>query len=993
MSAEPPVGAVGAAPAPGSALPFLAALRFRYEWRTYQRLILEQFEHRDPKKRTFHIVAPPGSGKTLVGIEIARRIGRPAVAFAPTTTIQEQWAEKVGLFFPDGHPRPGPPDVSTDPAELGAFSSLTYQSLATQTQAREFLDRLGRSAWIEELVDGGRTAEGADRYFVQLQAKAPEVVARGVSLRARRVKRDLLAAGQARLDQLLHPNALALVERIVAAGIGCIILDEAHHLLDYWALILTTITTRLPGAVVVGLTATPPAASAPEELGNYLALVDGIDFEVPTPAVVRSGHLAPYQDLVLITEPTGAERKFLDTQHHVLRDLFERVFGDPRFTPHIEARINRPGGTPAWQELLGEEFDLAVAGARYLGSIGRPLAGDVELVPEMRRPPDVDDRFALLREWCLGFLRVSPHGDDRASLEDLRATLRTLGMVITETGWRSAPSPIDRVLAYSRSKVDGAVRILREESASMGERLRAVVLTDFERSSATALRTLHGVLDPESGGAVQAIRALVADSETDLLQPVMVTGRTVIVDDDAADLFLAEAARFFEERSLSATPKGSNAEAGLALIDGAGPDWVPRHYVAFVTTLFERGVTRCIVGTRGLLSEGWDSLSLNTLVDLTTAGTYASVNQIRGRSIRLDPEDPRKVANNWDVVCLARDLPEGRHDLERFVAKHRHTYGLGPGGRIVKGVAHVDHRLVLEDDKPIGAGVVTMVNRGALARARDRGAAYERWGVGRPYENFDFHATLLRADDLRLKTAFTWGRSLRALLNLALITLVAYLVMFLQVIPQLLQSDLPSWGIALVVGIAVIGPAALSAPRFWRYFRAAFMDLPVDSYLADFGRAVAETLRQTGLAPASPDRVRVSETAFGMYEIHLDGADPATAALFADAYADLFAPILDQRYLVVREETSLSGTFYRPVWYLLRRLTRMFRRRREYYHPVPSTFGRNRELAEAFGLSWARWVGGGRMIYTRSEEGARILLRERTTGDRGVTSATLEEWR
>ena len=33
-----------------------------------------------------------------------------------------------------------------------------------------------------------------------------------------------------------------------------------------------------------------------------------------------------------------------------------------------------------------------------------------------------------------------------------------------------------------------------------------------------------------------------------------------------------------------------------------------------------------------------------------------SINQLRGRSFRLDKNNPNKVANNWDIVCLAEDL-------------------------------------------------------------------------------------------------------------------------------------------------------------------------------------------------------------------------------------------------------------------------------------------------------------------------------------------------
>ena len=74
-----------------------------------------------------------------------------------------------------------------------------------------------------------------------------------------------------------------------------------------------------------------------------------------------------------------------------------------------------------------------------------------------------------------------------------------------------------------------------------------------------------------------------------------------------------------------------------------------------LTELFQEGVTKCIVGTCGLLGEGWDASRINVLVDLTTVTTHMSINQLRGRSFRLDKHWPEKVANNWDVVCV---LPE-----------------------------------------------------------------------------------------------------------------------------------------------------------------------------------------------------------------------------------------------------------------------------------------------------------------------------------------------
>jgi hypothetical protein len=470
-----------------------------------------------------------------------------------------------------------------------------------------------------------------------------------------------------------------------------------------------------------------------------------------------------------------------------------------------------------------------------------------------------------------------------------------------------------------------------------------------------------------------------------------------MVPSSRADACVAHLRAAFSERGLRGELHAEEVAPGLVELSADGAMWRPRYYVAAITELFEQGITRCIIGTRGLLAEGWDSLTLNTLIDLTTAGTFASVNQIRGRSIRLDPEDPHKVANNWDVITYEPDLEEGNRDLQRLVAKHRHTWGLGPGGRILRGVAHVDERIpLLGLPLPLTVGQRSVtpggINRTAIKRARDRSDAYRRWGVGSDYDNFVFTGTILERPELPLRTAFTWGRSLRVLLTIALMWFTFYgLVITLNGLRPALALPLP-WNLVALLGL-ILAPVVASAPFFWRYARAAFIDLPVDSFLADFGRAVADGYRSTGLGPMSPDQVRVRLTESGTYEVILDSRDRDLVDGFARSYRELFEPIVDQRYLVSRDETAISGTFYAPVWYLLRRAFRVIRRREVAYHPVPTAFARRRELADGFATAWKRWVGGGDLVYTRSPDGMDVLLRERVSLRHALRAASFEEWR
>ncbi len=99
----------------------------------------------------YHIVSPPGSGKTIVGLELIRRFGQPAVVFAPTTTIQKQWQEKIGMFCDD----PGwiERHTSLDPRHLAEINILTYQVLSTPGENLEFVERIAIERWIDDLLE------------------------------------------------------------------------------------------------------------------------------------------------------------------------------------------------------------------------------------------------------------------------------------------------------------------------------------------------------------------------------------------------------------------------------------------------------------------------------------------------------------------------------------------------------------------------------------------------------------------------------------------------------------------------------------------------------------------------------------------------------------------------------------------------------------------------------------------------------------------------
>src|SRR5687768_11139206 len=83
----------------------LAQTNYRRPFRRYQSLALQAFERRHAAgERRAYIVLPPGAGKTVLGLEIGRRLGQRVVALCPNTAVQAQWLHQWQDFQPAPNP-------------------------------------------------------------------------------------------------------------------------------------------------------------------------------------------------------------------------------------------------------------------------------------------------------------------------------------------------------------------------------------------------------------------------------------------------------------------------------------------------------------------------------------------------------------------------------------------------------------------------------------------------------------------------------------------------------------------------------------------------------------------------------------------------------------------------------------------------------------------------------------------------------------------------
>lgn len=938
-------------------------------------------------QRRLHIVAPPGSGKTVLGLYLwAHLIKRPAIVLSPNSAIQAQWAARTDMFQSENSGGDLAEDwISTVPDRPGLLTSLTYQSLTLPDRKNEDWDQQACELWKEKLVDKGQAQDllEAKVWLEDLQTQNPDYYEDRLTRYRKQVREGLAADG--RNLELLHQSSRQALEAARRADVGLLILDECHHLVGHWGRVLHEVVHWLGDPLVIGLTATPPDVrnKSADDIENYRQLLGEIQYEVPVPAVVKDGFLAPYQDLVQFVRPSPAELDFISNVDRSFRELLDQVStesghegdsaadssGTPDLqqgvaaTPSEEVAANAPRSLVPWvrwtlqhlQLPQGQQSDwrafekrdptFAQLGRQLLLTLGQELPPGV---PRLTLPPEllaVRQRIQgiiaavdaqeinapafqnetqsrnrlqrtnqplhdlplsmltpLLDRYIRHRLRRSSLSEDREKAESLIGRLRVLGIQITETGYQSCASPVSRVLAYSESKSQAMVEILKREEELLGEETRAVVVTDYERTSAVESE-LQDLMDEHAGGAVAAFRQILTDPTTNRLDPILLTGSTVLVDQDLGQRLMALADSWLQQRQLSVQLHSTRWDNYIHL-EGRGSDWCPRVYVELLTEFFQQGVTRCLVGTRGLLGEGWDASRINVLVDLTTVTTSMSINQLRGRSIRLDRHWPEKTANNWDVVCVAPEFAKGFDDYERFRKKHVSLFGVTDDGQVEKGAGHV-HPMFDEVQPRELEVLLEPLNQEMMKRAGQRNQTRAAWKIGQPYEGHVSHSVEVRNSM----------------------------------------------------------PGGQFPPAGWRT-----QQWNTKSLTETLGRVVLRSLSELG--KVATGELQVNERENQSIRLFLRQAAAEDAERFAAAISELLGPLDEARYIIPRQVTTYQANWlsrwfpdYMARWLATRRTGIAM------WHMVPRLLAGNRKEVAVFEHHWNAELGPGQAIYVHRGEG------------------------
>lgn len=109
-------------------------LKFKGSWRNYQQNCLSSLEkYLDDKK--LNIVAAPGAGKTILGVEVISRLKNNTLILAPTITIRNQWKQRICENFIQE--KEDSLQISLKADNIQPITILTYQTLHSICKDKE----------------------------------------------------------------------------------------------------------------------------------------------------------------------------------------------------------------------------------------------------------------------------------------------------------------------------------------------------------------------------------------------------------------------------------------------------------------------------------------------------------------------------------------------------------------------------------------------------------------------------------------------------------------------------------------------------------------------------------------------------------------------------------------------------------------------------------------------------------------------------------------
>ena len=734
-----------------------------------------------------------------------------------------------------------------------------------------------------------------------------------------------------------------LIASLKERDVETLCLDECHHLRNEWWKSLEDFRKKYPQLQVISLTATPPYDSEPELWDRYLQMCGEIDQEITVPELVKEDTLCPHQDFVYICFPTKEEDKHLEEFEDTKWQYVSQLVVDPDFQELIKSS----------KVLKGEiSADMLLEDPKYLSALLIYLqAQKLEIPKHLRDLLGAEGLPALNYYWLevllQGLLYQTPdwYEDPQETKKKIEAELKSRGLIEKRQVFLVKSKANDQILNQSLGKLAGIASIFETEYASLGQDLRQLVLADYIRKDFASYLgddqapiTQLGVLP-----YFETIRRS-AQKQGISVPLAVLSGSVVIVPTSVRE----ELQALLPTVALTFSAIGQLDPAAYLQV---GFPSTCKGMVGAVTELFQRGAIQVLIGTKSLLGEGWDAPCVNSLILGSFVGSFMLSNQMRGRAIRVWSGHPEKTSNIWHLVAIKPytknlflrekeneeevDKDNSYQDLLSLIRRMEHFLGLSyKEDTIETGLDRLDF-----PKPPFKKSKIKAYNQKIKELSKDRSSLRKKW-----------QEALVVADKLEIVNEVATDRK-----QIPLLTLVdaekwvrySFLLIAVNLLLYLFKTN----GIRLA-WLTTISLVLLTIALV-RYF---FYKSPYVR-LRQVGEGIRNAMLKMGHLSDDQSRVQVEEDkdSYCIFA-YLKGGSMRDKELFSQTLGEFFAPVDNQRYLLVAKKAPAGQSKY---------------------FVVPSLFEKRKEEAQLFLDAIAPQLGDYQLVYTRNEAGRKVLLEAR----------------
>ena len=734
-----------------------------------------------------------------------------------------------------------------------------------------------------------------------------------------------------------------LLDRLKERGVETLCLDECHHLRNEWWKSLEDFRKNYQQLQVISLTATPPYDSEPELWDRYLQMCGEIDQEITVPELVKEDTLCPHQDFVYICFPTKEEDKRLEEFEETKWQYVSHLVDEPEFKELIASSKVLNGQISA---------DLLLEDPKYLSALLIYLHSQKLEIPQYLKDLIGSKSLPSLNYYWMevllqGVLYQTPDWYQASPdyIKEIERDMKARGLIEKRQVFLVKSKANDQILNQSLGKLAGIASIFETECASLGQNLRQLVLADYIRKDFVSYLgddqapiTQLGVLP-----YFETIRR--SAQKQGLSVPIAILSGSVVI---IPAIVKAELEALIPNTSLTFSAIGK-LDQGTYLQVGFPSSF--KGMVAAVTELFQRGSIQVLVGTKSLLGEGWDAPCVNSLILGSFVGSFMLSNQMRGRAIRVWSGHPEKTSNIWHLVAIKPytknlflrekeneeevDKDNSYQDLLNLSRRMEHFLGLSyKEDTIETGLDRLDF-----PKPPFKKSKIKAYNQKIKELSKDRTSLRKKW-----------QEALVVADKLEIVNEVATDRK-----QIPLLTLVdaekwvrySFLLIAVNLLLYLFKTN----GIRLA-WLTTISLVLLTIALV-RYF---FYKSPYVR-LRQVGEDIRNAMLKMGHLSDDQSRVQVEEDkdSYCIFA-YLKGGSMRDKELFSQTLGEFFAPVDNQRYLLVAKKAPAGQSKY---------------------FVVPSLFEKRKEEAQLFLDAIAPQLGDYQLVYTRNEAGRKVLLEAR----------------